>query len=129
MQNDVIGDCDVDRNEDYLYRILTSDDSIERDQVFSGVKQLIKEHNRHPCSAEVLSAATGNKMLTVSLILLAMHKDTSMQQHFIDHKGTCADTVSQYIHEVLPRHVSALLQGRASLEYFVCSAILDYATI
>ena len=129
MQECNIGDCDVDRNQDYLYRILTSQETFEREQIFCGVKQLITEHNRHPCSAEVLRAASGNKTLTVSLILLAMNRDTSMQQHFIDHKETCADTVSQYIHEVLPKHVTALLQGRSSLEYFVCSAILDYATI
>ena len=129
MQSTGIGDCDVDRNSDYLYRVLTSEDAAEREQIFCGVKHLILEHNRHPCSAEVLTAADGNKMLIISLILLAMHKDTSMQQHFIDHKETCGDTVSQYIHEVLPKHVTALLQGRSSLEYFVCSAILDYATI
>ena len=129
MQDCGIGDCDVDRNQDYLYRILTSNKTAEREHIFRGVKQLIMEHNRHPCSAEVLAEASESRMLVVSLILLAMHKDASMQQHFIDHKETCADTVSQYIHEVLPKHVTALLQGRSSLEYFVCSAILDYATI
>ena len=129
MQSNALGDYDVDRNKDYLYRIFTSQDNAERVQVYKCVKQIVSEQNNHPCSPSVLSAADNNKMLQIALILLAIHKDESMQQHFIDHRETCGDTVSQYIYEVLPQHVTSLLQGRSSLEYFVCTSILDYATI
>lgn len=129
MSAPAVSDCDIDRNRDYLYRILTIPNTIECSQLYDGIRTLISNSTRHPCSKDVLSAANQSSILQKALILLAMHHDSCIQQHIIDHRNTCGDTVSQYVYEVLPAHVDSFLTGKTSLEYFVCSSILDYVTI
>ena len=47
---------DVDRNRDYMYRILTSRSSTELDKVLAAVVALIQERTSHPVSMSVLAS-------------------------------------------------------------------------
>ena len=129
MTMEALKNCDVDRNKDYLYRVLVTDAVDEHASLFDGAKRIVEQSSRHPCTQTVLSHADGDQVVRKALLLFAINRSSAMQQHVIDHRGTCGDTVSQYLHEVLPGHVKAFLDGKTSLEYFVTSAILDYVTI
>ena len=129
MSKHALSDADVDRNKDYLYCVLTTPHTEDAIRMYKGIYQLVSGVTRHPCAKDVLSASHDSVLLQKALILLALNRDSSIQQHVIDHRCTCGDTVSQYLHDVLPAHVESFMQGRTSLDYFVCSAILDYVTI
>lgn len=129
MSSEATKDSDVDRNKDYLYRVLVSDPISEHEKLFAGAVGIVKQHSRHPCTRAVLEAAGKDIVVTKALFLFAMNRDSSLRQHVIDHRGTCGNTVSQYLHEILPVHVKAFLDGKTSLEYLVTTAILDYVTI
>lgn len=129
MANLAIRDADVDRNKDYLYCVLTTPHTEHAIRMYKGIYQLVSSITCHPCAKDVLCASQDSVLLQKALVLLAINRDSSIQQHVIDHRCTCGDTVSQYLHDVLPAHVEAFMQGRTSLDYFVCSAILDYVTI
>ena len=64
-----------------------------------------------------------------ALIVLALGIDSSIKQHFIDHRETCGDTESEFLFGVLPQLLEDFFKGKTCVEYFVCSAIVEYVTI
>ena len=119
---------DVDRNRDDMYRILTSRSSTELDKVLAAVVALIQERTSHPVSMSVLASIDNNLIVKKAIFLAAMHAEDDIKRYVLDRTDVCADTVSEYLHERLPKHVRDFTTGLCSLDYFVCTAIVDYVT-
>lgn len=122
-------DAEKDRCKDYLYRMLVSSDTDESERLYSGIYAILQQTTQHPCRDVVIRHSTKDPLMRKALLLLALNHDSSIRQHMIDHRGTCGDTISQFIHDYLPHHVQSFLEGKASLDYFVSSAVVDYVTI
>ena len=129
MATDVKNESDIDRKTDYMFRVLADEPNAETEQVYKAVRKVVQSKTVHPCVQTVLQSADTSALMKKALIILALGIDSSIKQHFIDHRETCGDTVSEFLFGVLPQLLEDFFKGKTCVEYFVCSAIVEYVTI
>ena len=129
--------AEEDRRKDAMYRMLTSETSILRDKLCSGIAKLVHSRSTHPAIMEMIEATElrvptsdfydrVRPTLQRALIIAAIAAEPGFMQYVMDLPDICTSTMSEYITRTVPPLVQELLNGNLALDEFVNKATHEY---
>ena len=124
-------ECESDRNTDKMYRILTDDHCVDRQNLARGIANLVEEQSKHPAVTNMIEHLGGKYSVRLhrALIAAALVYEPDFLQYLLDSHDMCSSTLSQYATLILPPMLEELLNGNTTLDDFVLDITHAYTIL
>ena len=119
--------CEADRMQDAMYRMLTLPPCRRRTELVRGIRKLVAAHSKHPAVRDKLQTDTAatEKVLLVA----AMYAEPDFIAYVMDQPGVPRSAVSEFIAQEVPPLIDRLLNGNVSVRDFVADVTYAYVKL
>ena len=124
--------CDVDRQRDAIYRMISGPDIQELRGYMHGIASLVDEHGTYKSLrslTQMIRQPNPDPIVCRACFFMALYLEPAFLQFVMDLPDTCAANVSQFKHCVLGPIVTRILHGSCTLDVFVQKCTIGYITM